>query len=73
VSEIRRALLFVNSHKAEAPALVAEVSAELNRLGIPADSYPFEGQPPLIAEPPDLAFCLGGDGTVLFAARISAP
>jgi NAD+ kinase len=65
--------MFVNSHKAEAPALVEEVCAELDRLGIPADFYPFEESPPLIAEPPDLAFCLGGDGTVLFAARAIAP
>jgi NAD+ kinase len=65
--------MFVNSHKAEAPALVEEVCAELDRLGILADFYPFEEAPPLIAEPPDLAFCLGGDGTVLFAARAIAP
>jgi NAD+ kinase len=76
MTEIRRALLFVNSHKAAAPALVAEVCAELDRLGIEAVSYPFEespATPDLTAAPPGVAFCLGGDGTVLRAVRTIAP
>jgi NAD+ kinase len=70
VAEIRRALLFVNSHKAEAPSLVEELCAELGRLGIETSSYADGGSP---ETPLDLAFCLGGDGTVLFAARTIAP
>lgn len=79
--EIRRALMFVNSYKAEASSLVEELRAELGRLNIEALMYP-GGAADISAEenaaaffeaPPDLAFCLGGDGTVLFAARTIAP
>jgi NAD+ kinase len=70
VAEIKRALLFVNSHKAEAPSLVEELRAELGRLGIETLEYSGGG---FLGSPPDLAFCLGGDGTVLFAARTIAP
>jgi NAD+ kinase len=86
MTEIRRALLFVNSHKAEALSLAKELRAELGRLDIEASFYPggagdapapgiagAENAPPAFDAPPDVAFCLGGDGTVLFAARIIAP
>jgi NAD+ kinase len=67
--------MFVNSHKEEAPALVKDVNAELEKLGIEAASYPVAAGAGfnVASEPPDLAFCLGGDGTVLFAARTIAP
>jgi NAD+ kinase len=86
MAEIKRALLFVNSHKAEAPALADEVARELTRLGIAAVPWPFGGEsgvpmglvprlPPDIdiEKGFDLAFSLGGDGTVLYVARTIAP
>ncbi|GHV82184.1 hypothetical protein AGMMS49991_07420 [Spirochaetia bacterium] len=86
MAEIKRALLFVNSHKAEASVLADEVTGELARLGIAAVSWPAanavwgkpvfsEGLPPDIEAEKgfDLAFSLGGDGTVLYAARTIAP
>jgi NAD+ kinase len=50
--------------------LVEELRAELGRLNIETLVYS-EGAS--IDVPPDLAFCLGGDGTVLLAARTIAP
>jgi NAD+ kinase len=61
--------MFVNSHKAEAAALAEEIRAELGRLNIEAFAYPGGGS---FDAPCDLAFSLGGDGTVLFAARTIA-
>jgi NAD+ kinase len=74
--------MFVNSHKTEALSLGEELRAELGRLDIEALAYPGgAADVPAVAENaafsletlPDLAFCLGGDGTVLFAARTIAP
>ncbi|MDR3145504.1 MAG: NAD(+)/NADH kinase, partial [Treponema sp.] len=74
MAEPKRAILFVNFHKTRAPVLAREVLEELARSGIDGFSCPFEG-----AEDPgpedhfDLAFSLGGDGTVLYTARKVAP
>jgi NAD+ kinase len=74
LADIRRALLFVNYHKTDAPALADAVTRELARLNIAAVSYPFEGSPSIAVDAGfDLAFSLGGDGTVLYAARTIAP
>ncbi|MDR2053143.1 MAG: NAD(+)/NADH kinase [Treponema sp.] len=91
MTEIKRALMFVNSHKPEASLLVEELRAELDRLNIEALAYPggaadmpatdvpaadmpaAENAVSALKTLPDLAFCLGGDGTVLFAARMIAP
>jgi NAD+ kinase len=71
---VRRVWLFVNPHKADAPVLAEEIAGELNRRSIDAVIHPVEG--PVEREDPggdfDLAFSLGGDGTVLYAARIAA-
>jgi NAD+ kinase len=81
VTEIKRALMFVNSHKTEALSLVEELRIELGRLNIEALAYPggtadvpaAVNAASVFGTLPDLAFCLGGDGTVLFAARTIAP
>jgi NAD+ kinase len=71
--EIKRALLIVNLHKKNAPILAEEITGELRRRNIEVASFAYEG----IAEfnhqaPYDICFSLGGDGTVLYAARSMA-
>jgi NAD+ kinase len=70
---VRRALLFVNLHKRYASETAAEIRAELEKRGIEAVVFTFESDP---GKPPegkwDIAFSLGGDGTVLYAARTLA-
>jgi NAD+ kinase len=74
MAEVKRVLLFVNFHKADAWALAEEIKRELVRLGIEPVLYPFEDK---AAFPPetgcDVAVSLGGDGTVLYAARVVSP
>jgi len=64
------AVLFVNLHKKNAACLSEQITSELNKRGIETTVFSFEGIP---ENPPsgkwDIAFSLGGDGTVLFAAR----
>lgn len=67
---IERALLIANLHKKEAPELIREIRASLIASGVEVEVCAFEGTP--IAPPSgpfDIAFSLGGDGTVLYAAR----
>ena len=70
----KRALLFVNLHKKNAAQAASLIRAELEKRGIGAAVFSFEGKP---EKPPagewDIAFSLGGDGTVLSAARYLAP
>ncbi|MDR2515959.1 MAG: NAD(+)/NADH kinase [Spirochaetaceae bacterium] len=65
--EIRRALLFVNPHKPEAPGLAEAIRAALRERGIEAVLAGNTGGAEAGAA--DIAFSLGGDGTVLYAAR----
>jgi NAD+ kinase len=74
MAEIKRALLFINLHKTNAQALAGEMIRELERRHIEADSFTFEGGGDYTPEGSyDIAFSLGGDGTVLFTAREMAP
>jgi NAD+ kinase len=74
MTAIRRALLFVNLHKKNAGALADEISADLESRGARACSFGFEKEGGLIpGDSYDVAFTLGGDGTVLYAARAMAP
>ncbi|MDR1420061.1 MAG: NAD(+)/NADH kinase [Treponema sp.] len=78
-----RTLLFVNKSKPEASELAGEMKEELGRRRIASRFWFFErgaredGGPPKIdfdnEGPWDLAFSLGGDGTVLYTARAAAP
>jgi NAD+ kinase len=69
-----KAILFVNLKKENARVLAGEIVAGLDRRGIKADSFSFEGKPDFSVEAGYVvAFSLGGDGTVLYAARTMAP
>ncbi len=71
---VRRALLIVNLHKDDSPSLMEEIRGCLERQGTAVTLCAFEGKP--LDQPEgsfDVAFSLGGDGTVLYAARCMAP
>jgi len=69
----KSAILFVNLFKKNASDLSAKIKAELEKKGFEAEVHSFEGKPD---KPPagkwDIAFSLGGDGTVLYTARCLA-
>jgi len=76
-------ILFVNLHKKDASVLSEEIKAELVKDGIEVTIFSFDGNPGGTShaqrikslEPAgkwDIAFSLGGDGTVLYAARCLA-
>lgn len=75
MAEIKRALLFINLHKVNAQILADEIRKALGRRSIEILSCAFNGKPDFDVEsgPYDMAFSLGGDGTVLYAARSMAP
>ena len=72
--DIKRAVLFVNLHKKNSACASERIQMELARRNIEVTVFSFEGDP---VKPPngkwDIAFSLGGDGTVLYAARVLAP
>jgi NAD+ kinase len=71
---LERAILFINPKKEHAQALGELVRAELSRRNILCDVFPFEGKVGFrTGSGYRIAFSLGGDGTVLYAARIMAP
>jgi NAD+ kinase len=80
---VRQVLLFVNTSKPEAAELASEMEREFEKRRIASRAWFFErgvrrdGGPLKIAFDGDgswdLAFSLGGDGTVLYTARAVAP
>jgi NAD+ kinase len=71
--KIRRALVIVNLVKEETQTLAAQVRADLERRGIEVSVSPVqEGTFPRVDPATDLAITLGGDGTLLYAARTLA-
>jgi NAD+ kinase len=70
----KKAVLFVNTHKNNAENAARQIQAELEKRGLSVAVYSFAGKP---ENPPeglwDIAFSLGGDGTVLYTARCLAP
>jgi len=70
----KNAVLFVNIQKENAVNKAEQIKKELEKRGIKITVFSFEGKPQI---PPkgkwDIAFSLGGDGTVLFTARCLAP
>lgn len=72
--QIKKTLVVVNSFKEESKSLGAEIQDYLRGLGIAADIFVFNGfseQYPFYGY--DFVITMGGDGTVLFAARGCAP
>jgi len=69
----KKCILFVNLQKNDASALSCEIKSALENDGIEVTVFSFNKNP---QTPPegnwDVAFSLGGDGTVLFAARCLA-
>jgi NAD+ kinase len=70
-----RVLIVANLEKESAERVAGTVAAALKELGVESLSYFYSGDPdgPPKAEGADLVVSVGGDGTVLYAARIAAP
>jgi len=70
----RKVLIIANLMKDDAEGRAREISSHLSSLDIDASTFGFRGPPGQApsAEGLDLVISLGGDGTVLFAARIAA-
>ena len=70
----KKAVLFVNLKKKNSGALAARIRAGLEERGVQTAVFSFDGKP---KKPPrgkwDIAFSIGGDGTVLYTARCVAP
>jgi NAD+ kinase len=74
MARLKKALLFINLHKNDAKALGEQIRAELEKRGVAVVFFTFENSAVFRQEDGyDLAFSLGGDGTVLYAARAMAP
>ena len=71
--DIKKAVIIVNLLKPEASDLVHEITSYLDKKHIAHEIFGYEGKPidPDITDA-DIAFALGGDGTVLFSARTLA-
>lgn len=68
--KVQRAIAIVNTWKPEALRIAGEIRAELEARRVSCDIYTYDGissQNPFDSY--DFAITLGGDGTVLFAAR----
>jgi NAD+ kinase len=74
MGEINRALLIINLLKETSQSWGKKIEDELGRRNIKAHSFFFDGRGAFKAAGEyDCCFCLGGDGTVLYAARTLAP
>ncbi len=72
--KVKKAIAIVNTYKDDAARIASEIQAALLSREVSCDIFNYDG---LTAENPfdsyDFAITLGGDGTVLFAARSCAP
>jgi NAD+ kinase len=69
-----RVTLIVNNRKPSAVRLADGIVDKLGKIGIDASVISFNSDEDItIAEAPDIALSVGGDGTVLFTARTMAP
>jgi len=71
----RKVLIIANLMKDDAGGRAREISSHLASLDIASSTFGFRGPASQFpsAEGLDLVISLGGDGTVLFAARVAAP
>jgi len=71
--KVKKAIAIVNTYKPEAAVLASEIRNALQAREVSCDIYTYDG---ISVENPfdsyDFAITLGGDGTVLFAARYCA-
>ena len=73
VREIRNVLVVVNLAKEDAAEIGDEVEKYLSMQGLNVEVLRFAGKPPRTKISQfDMAFSLGGDGTVLYSARLLA-
>jgi NAD+ kinase len=74
MGEINRALLIINLLKENSRSWGKKIGEELCRRNIKVHSFFFDGRGAFQSDGEyDCCFCLGGDGTVLYAARTLAP
>jgi NAD+ kinase len=74
MGKAKRALLIINLPNLNARSLAGEIEAELVRRDMEVVLFAFEGKGDFTADGNyDICFSLGGDGTVLYAARTLAP
>ena len=74
IPEVRSAILFINAGNKYARNLEAGIREELGGLQISADTFSLKEKPDFGTRPGyDVAISLGGDGTVLSAARAMSP
>jgi len=73
---VKSAVLYVHLHKKNTAATAQEIKKELESRGVKTFIYSFDDRQRAADMPPekwDIAFSLGGDGTVLYTARNLAP
>ena len=72
--KVQRVIMFVNPQKSAALDLGEEIRNELASLNIKTDTFSFKRKPDFNTKAGyDAAISLGGDGTVLYAARTISP
>ena len=70
---VKKAVVFVNLHKKDADKVAEQIRLELTKKNIEVTIFPCKwGAYKPTGEKWDIAFCLGGDGTVLYTARCLA-
>ena len=70
-----RVLIIANLDKESAESVAGSLASTFESLGVEYEQYFYKGDPegPPKVDGADLVVSLGGDGTVLYAARVAAP